>query len=191
MPSARHLSYKKMNMKDKDISKLLSLVLRHQPDVLNIELDQNGWTNVDTLISKVKTRAADFDFERLEAIVSTNDKQRFAFNEDLTKIRANQGHSVQVDVELKPQSPPEFLYHGTVDKFLDGIRAEGLKKGSRLHVHLSKDLETATKVGSRRGKPVILTVRSGEMAADGHTFYLSENGVWLCDAVPVQFIERL
>lgn len=178
-------------MKDKDISKLLSLVLRHRPEVLNIELDQNGWTNVDTLISKVKTRAADFDFERLEAIVSTNDKQRFAFNEDLTKIRANQGHSVQVDVELKPQSPPEFLYHGTVDKFLDGIRAEGLKKGSRLHVHLSKDLETATKVGSRRGKPVILTVRSGEMAAAGHAFYLSENGVWLCDAVPVQFIERL
>lgn len=176
-------------MKDKDISKLLSLVLRHQPDVLNIELDQNGWTNVDTLISKVKTKSADFDFDRLEQIVIKSDKQRFAFSEDLTKIRANQGHSVQVDVQLKPQSPPEFLYHGTVDKFLDGIRAEGLKKGSRLHVHLSKDLETAMKVGSRRGKPVILRVRSSEMEAAGHTFYLSENGVWLCDAVPFGFIE--
>lgn len=176
-------------MKDKDISKLLSLVLRHQPEVLNIELDQNGWTNVDTLISKIKTKSSEFDFERLEQIVITNEKQRFAFNEDLTKIRANQGHSVQVDVELKSQLPPEFLYHGTVDKFLDGIRAEGLKKGSRLHVHLSKDLETATRVGSRRGKPVILVVRSREMAAAGYPFYLSENGVWLCDAVPFEFIE--
>ncbi len=178
-------------MKDKDISKLLSLVLRHQPEALNIELDQNGWTNVDTLIAKVKERSAEFDFDRLEQLVITSDKQRFAFSEDLTKIRANQGHSVQVDVQLKPQTPPEFLYHGTVDKFLDGIRAEGLKKGSRLHVHLSRDLETAAKVGSRRGKPVILTVRSGEMAAAGHAFYLSENGVWLCDAVPVQFIETM
>lgn len=176
-------------MKDKDISKLLSLVLRHQPEVLNIELDQNGWTNVDALIAKMKTKSSEFDFERLEQIVYTNDKQRFAFNEDLTKIRANQGHSVQVDVQLKPQLPPEFLYHGTVNKFLEGIRAEGLKKGSRLHVHLSKDLDTASKVGSRRGKPVVLVVRSREMATAGHSFYLSENGVWLCDAVPFEFIE--
>jgi putative RNA 2'-phosphotransferase len=176
-------------MKDKDISKLLSLVLRHKPEVLGIQLDQNGWVEVDFLLEKLKGKSPEMNFERLEQIVITNEKQRFAFNEDLTKIRANQGHSVQVDVQLKPQLPPEFLYHGTVDKFLDGIRVEGLKKGSRLHVHLSKDLETAARVGSRRGKPVILVVRSREMATAGHSFYLSENGVWLCDAVPFEFIE--
>lgn len=176
-------------MKDKDISKLLSLVLRHQPETLGIQLDSNGWTEVDFLLEKLKEKSADLDFERLEQIVYTNDKQRFAFNEDLTKIRANQGHSVNVDVELKPQLPPELLYHGTVDKFLGAIRTEGLKKGARLHVHLSKDLETAIKVGSRRGKPVILTILASQMAAAGYVFYLSENGVWLCDAVPPSFIQ--
>lgn len=176
-------------MKDKDISKFLSLVLRHKPETIGIQLDPNGWTEVDLLLEKLRKNSADMDFERLEQIVYTNDKQRFAFNADLTKIRANQGHSVNVDVELKPQLPPEFLYHGTVDKFLNGIRAEGIKKGSRLHVHLSKDIETANKVGSRRGKPVILTVRANEMAEAGHIFYLSENGVWLCDVVPPSFIE--
>ena len=176
-------------MKDKDISKLLSLVLRHQPEALGIQLDQNGWTKVDSLLEKLKEKSADVDFERLEQIVYANDKQRFSFNADLTKIRANQGHSVNVDVELKSQLPPALLYHGTVDKFMDGIRAEGLKKGSRLHVHLSKDLETATKVGSRRGKPIILTIFASQMAEAGHMFYLSENGVWLCDAVPPSFIQ--
>ena len=176
-------------MKDKDISKLLSLVLRHQPEVLGIQLDPNGWTDVDQLLVQLNHKCPGLDFERLETVVHTNDKQRFAFNADLTKIRANQGHSVKVDVELKPELPPEFLYHGTVDKFLDAIRTEGLKKGSRLHVHLSKDLETATKVGSRRGKPVILTVRASQMAEAGHVFFLSENGVWLCDVVPPSFIE--
>jgi putative RNA 2'-phosphotransferase len=178
-------------MKDIDISKLLSLVLRHQPEVLEIQLDQNGWTEVDLLLEKLKKKSADIDFERLEQFVYTNDKQRFSFNADLSKIRANQGHSVAVDVELKPQLPPEFLYHGTVDKFLDGIRSEGLKKGSRLHVHLSKDMETATKVGSRRGKPVVLTILASQMAAAGHVFYLSENGVWLCEAVPSSFIKEM
>lgn len=178
-------------MKDKDISKLLSLVLRHQPEVLGIQLDQNGWVEVDFLLEKLKGKSPDMNFERLEQIVYTNDKQRFGFNEDLTKIRANQGHSIEVDVELKPELPPEVLYHGTVDKFLDGIRAEGLKKGTRLYVHLSKDLETATKVGSRRGKPVVLTIHAHQMAEAGHVFYLSENGVWLCEAVPVNFIQEM
>jgi putative RNA 2'-phosphotransferase len=176
-------------MKDKDISKLLSLVLRHQPEVLGIQLDKNGWTEVDLLLEKLRKRSADIDFERLEQIVYSNDKQRFSFNEDLTKIRANQGHSVSVDVELKQQLPPEFLYHGTVDKFLDGIRSEGLKKGSRLHVHLSKDMETAIKVGSRRGKPIVLTILANQMSEAGHIFYLSENSVWLCEAVPPSFIQ--
>ena len=176
-------------MKDKDISKLLSLVLRHQPEVLGIQLDQNGWTEVDFLLERLKDKFSEIDFDRLEEVVCTNDKQRFSFNADLTKIRANQGHSVNVDVELKPQLPPEFLYHGTVEKFLDGIRSEGLKKGSRLHVHLSRDLETATKVGSRRGNPVILTIRARQMSNDGHVFFLSENGVWLCEFVPSHFIQ--
>ena len=178
-------------MKDKDISKLLSLVLRHKPEVIGIQLDQNGWVEVDFLLEKLKVKSPDMNFERLEQIVYTNDKQRFGFNEDLTKIRANQGHSIEVDVELKPELPPEVLYHGTVDKFLDGIRAEGLKKGARLYVHLSKDLETATKVGSRRGKPVVLTIHARQMAEAGHVFYLSENGVWLCEAVPVNFIHEM
>jgi putative RNA 2'-phosphotransferase len=176
-------------MKDKDISKLLSLVLRHQPEALGIELDPNGWTDVDILLAKLDQSFPGIDFEKLETVVHTNDKQRFAFSADLAKIRANQGHSVQVDVELKMAIPPEFLYHGTVDKFLETIRAEGLKKVSRLHVHLSKDRETAIKVGSRRGKPVILRIKAELMTDAGHAFYLSENGVWLCDGVPVAFIE--
>ena len=129
-----------------------------------------------------------FDRATLLEIVRTNDKQRFALSEDGTRIRANQGHSVKVDLALTPQQPPEVLYHGTVDKFIDAIRNTGLQKGERHHVHLSPDLITATKVGQRRGKPVILTIRAAAMAKASHPFYLSDNGVWLTDAVPPEFI---
>ncbi|MBI3134558.1 MAG: RNA 2'-phosphotransferase [Bacteroidetes bacterium] len=177
-------------MKDiKEISKFLSLVLRHQPEKIGITMDANGWVNVDELIQKCARRKQFFDFEKLEEVVATNDKQRFAFNEDYTKIRANQGHSVKIDLLLQPTEPLEYLYHGTVDKFMAAIKVEGLQKMSRTHVHLSKDLETAIKVGSRRGKPIILTIRAGEMHRNGHLFYLSGNGVWLCDNVPAQYIE--
>lgn len=174
----------------KEISKFLSLVLRHKPETIGILMDPNGWVNVDELIEKCGKRGMGFDFETLEEVVFTNDKQRFSFNDDYTKIRANQGHSVNVDLQFEPTEPTGYLFHGTVDKFLESIHTDGLQKRSRLHVHLSKDLETAVKVGSRRGKPVILKIDAVRMFRDGYPFYLSKNGVWLCDEVPVQYIER-
>lgn len=127
----------------------------------------------------------------MEEIVRTDNKQRYSFNEDKTLIRANQGHSVSVDVELKEKEPPEFLYHGTADRFLKSIMTEGLKPMSRLYVHLSKDIETANKVGKRHGNPAILKVNSGQMNQDGIKFYLSENGVWLTSKVDVKYLEEM
>lgn len=173
----------------KEISKFLSLVLRHKPELIGLTMDSNGWVDVDELMEKSRLKGRGFDFETLEEVVFTNDKQRFTFNEDYTKIRANQGHSVPVDLQFEPTEPTGYLFHGTVEKFLEGIREEGLQKRSRLHVHLSKDLETAVKVGSRRGKPVILKIDAVSMFRDGYPFYLSKNGVWLCDEVPARYIE--
>lgn len=176
-------------MNNKDISKFLSLVLRHEPGKIGIALDEQGWTDCRELIEAAGRRGKKFSYETLLEVVRTNDKQRFALSEDGKRIRANQGHSVSVDLALVPGDPPEFLYHGTVAKFLDAIRAEGLRKGERHHVHLSPDLTTAMRVGERRGAPVILSVRSDEMAAAGYLFFRSENGVWLTDAVPPLFID--
>jgi putative RNA 2'-phosphotransferase len=177
-------------MKDlKTISKFLSLVLRHQPEEIGIYMDNNGWVHVDELILKSNEKGMAMDSVMLEEVVSTNDKQRFVFNEDHTKIRASQGHSVNVDLQLNAVQPPEYLYHGTVEKFLGDIMKDGLRKMQRTHVHLSTDIDTAAKVGSRRGKPIILTVHAGDMHSDGHIFYLSENVVWLCDHVPVKYIK--
>jgi putative RNA 2'-phosphotransferase len=176
-------------MSDKDLSKFLSLILRHQPQVLGIELDQAGWTPVDALLAKMNLRGMNVTLEQLKGVVAANDKQRFAFNEDYTRIRANQGHSVAVDLGLKPATPPEVLYHGTAEKHLSAILAEGLRKGSRQHVHLSADVATARKVGQRHGKPVVLEVSSGEMSRQGIAFYRSENGVWLTDSVPVKHLQ--
>jgi putative RNA 2'-phosphotransferase len=176
-------------MKDlKNISKLLSLVLRHDPQVIGINLDLKGWADVDEIITKINENGTKVDFEILLKVVDENDKHRFSFNDDLTKIRANQGHSIDVDVELKTSIPPDVLFHGTVSKFLKTIENIGLQKMSRLHVHLSKDHETAAKVGNRRGKAIILTVDSKTMQEDGFEFYLSENNVWLCDNVPSKYI---
>lgn len=174
----------------KSISKFLSLLLRHQPDLIGLKLDENGWADVAELIEKSKRKGKYFSIEKLEEVVATNDKKRFSFNEDQTKIRANQGHSLKtVDLKLEAIQPPEYLYHGTVSKFMQSIREKGLQKMNRQHVHLSQDLETATKVGSRRGVPTILTVRSGAMHVTGFEFYQSKNGVWLTDHVPAKFIE--
>jgi putative RNA 2'-phosphotransferase len=177
-------------MDNKTISKFLSLILRHAPETINLQLDKNGWADVDELLSKAAQHRQPFTAERLEEVVETNDKQRFAFNADHTKIRASQGHSVDINLDLQPQQPPEFLFHGTVAKFLDGIKKEGLQKMSRQHLHLSHDRETAVKVGSRRGSPVILNIRSGQMHRDGFLFYISDNGVWLTDNVPSKYIDR-
>jgi len=171
------------------ISKFLSLILRHKPEEIGISMDSNGWVIVDELIEKSNAHNVMLDFDTLEEVVFSSDKQRFTFNDDLTAIRANQGHSVDVDVEPEITVPPEFLYHGTVAPFLEAIREQGLQKQKRRQVHLSKDIETAVKVGSRRGKPVILTIRAFSMQQDGHTFYLSKNGVWLCDEVPADYIQ--
>jgi putative RNA 2'-phosphotransferase len=172
-----------------EISKFLSLVLRHEPGKIGITLDENGWTDCEQLIQAAGRRGKKFSYETLVEIVRNNDKQRFALSEDGKRIRANQGHSVTVDLALEPQTPPESLFHGTVPKFLESIRSSGLHKGERHHVHLSPNLVTATKVGERRGKAVILTIRAAEMSAAGHPFYVSANGVWLTDTVPPEFID--
>ncbi|PBJ11003.1 RNA 2'-phosphotransferase [Flavobacterium sp. ACN6] len=175
----------------KSVSKFLSLVLRHSPETIGLKLDENGWADVDELILKCNKKGSQNQMtaELLDYVVENNDKKRFAFNEDKTKIRASQGHSISVELNLEETEPSEYLYHGTVAKFLESIKKEGLQKMSRQHIHLSKDRETAVKVGSRRGAPQILSIRSGQMYRDGFKFYLSENNVWLTDEVPVKYID--
>lgn len=173
-----------------DTSKFLSLILRHKPETIGIKLDEHGWADVSELISGIsKTRP--FDMKMLEEIVRTDNKQRYSFNENKTLIRANQGHSIPVDVELEKKTPPEFLYHGTGEKFVSSIDKEGLLSKSRLYVHLSKDTDTAVKVGSRHGKPVVYRVAAGKMAGEGYEFFLSVNGVWLTKAVPAEYLSKL
>ena len=171
--------------KYKETSKYISLILRHKPEVIGITLDEHGWANVDELIEGV-SRTHPLDMAALELIVAEDEKQRYSFNEDKTLIRANQGHSIPVDVELDEKEPPEVLYHGTGEKYVSSIDRQGLIPKSRLYVHLSRDEETAVKVGSRHGKPVIYKVKSGEMYRDGYKFFCSVNGVWLTKEVPVK-----
>lgn len=172
----------------KKISKFLSYVLRHHPELINLNLDENGWANVDELIIKSTNDSQGFTFEELDEIVETNDKKRFIFNEDKTRIRANQGHSIDINLALIPQQPPEFLYHGTAQSNIESILEKGIEKRNRQHVHLSQDIETATKVGMRHGKPIILTINTEKMFDDGIEFYLSENNVWLTDFVDATYI---
>jgi len=174
----------------KHISKLVSLVLRHQPEAIGLQLDENGWTNVQELIHQLNKNGISTDMEMINRVVDTNDKKRFSFNKDKTMLRANQGHSIEVELDLKTATPPEILYHGTAERFLASILKEGLTKQQRQHVHLSWQMETAKAVGSRHGKPVILTINAGAMQEDGFSFYLSHNNVWLVDAVPVQYITK-
>jgi len=170
------------------ISKFLSLVLRHQPETLGITLDENGWTDVPTLLGALALRQMALSPEQLRHVVDTNNKQRFALSPDGQRIRANQGHSVAVELDYAPKLPPVRLFHGTATRYVADILTEGLNKRSRHHVHLSADADTARNVGQRHGKPVILLVKAGAMAAAGFTFYQSTNGVWLTDHVPPQFL---
>lgn len=170
-------------------SRYLSLILRHKPEAAGITLDEHGWANVSELIAGVR-RTRPFDMEMLEEIVRTDEKQRYSFSDDKLLIRANQGHSIPVDVELPVAVPPEFLYHGTGKKYISSIDAQGLLPRSRLYVHLSPDAETAKTVGSRHGQPVVYTVLSGKMAEDGITFYRSVNGVWLTKAVLPKYLRK-
>jgi len=172
----------------KNLSKSLSYWLRHKPENLGIVLEKDGWANVSELIEKAKQKI-EFSLEDLKEVVAENDKQRFSFNEDFTKIKANQGHTAEVDIKFKKIVPPVILYHGTVDKFFDSIKKQGLTKQKRHHVHLSKDKETAISVGSRRGKAIVLEVDCKKMLADGFDFFLSDNGVYLTDEVPSKYIK--
>lgn len=175
-----------------ELSKFISLILRHKPSAANIELDEHGWANVQELIAGINQADSknNIDMEKLEKIVRTDNKQRYSFNEDKTLIRANQGHSIPVDVELEEVNPPEYLWHGTGQKFMESIDKEGLVPKSRLYVHLSGDVETATNVGKRHGKLVLYKVNSGRMSQDGYKFYRSVNGVWLTKAVPAEYLEK-
>jgi putative RNA 2'-phosphotransferase len=170
------------------VSKFLSLVLRHQPEKIGITLDDAGWVGVDELLDAAQRSGMRMDRALLERVVAENDKKRFAFSPDGERIRASQGHSVDVDLGLQPVEPPEELFHGTASRFVESIRGEGLRTGSRTHVHLSTDEATARKVGQRHGSPVILRVAAGRMHRAGHQFFVSENGVWLTAAVPAEFI---
>jgi putative RNA 2'-phosphotransferase len=173
----------------KRISKRLSLHLRHEPETLGLTLESGGWVKIDDLIAAFSSKHFPITREQLETVVRENEKQRFSFDETGTKIRANQGHSTEVDLQLKPQTPPDVLYHGTATNVLETIFHEGLKRMARHHVHLSTDKEMMLKVATRHGKPVLLKVRAKEMVEAGHTFYLSENGVWLVETVPAKFLE--
>jgi putative RNA 2'-phosphotransferase len=170
------------------ISKFLSKYLRHEPEALGLTLEPGGWVLVDDLLVGADRQGFPITKEELAQVIADNDKQRFALDDTETKIRANQGHSTEVDLQLKETEPPPELFHGTVSKFLDAIMADGLKKMDRHDVHLSKDVQTATKVGQRRGKPIILAIDSAKMSAEGYRFRLSENGVWLTDQVPAKYI---
>ncbi|MFF0833821.1 MULTISPECIES: RNA 2'-phosphotransferase [unclassified Streptomyces] len=168
------------------VSKYLSKHLRHQPERIGLTLDPAGWVEIDTLIAAAAAHGFRFTREELDHVVAANDKLRFAV--EGTRIRASQGHSVEVDLGLPPATPPPYLYHGTVARSLDAIRAEGLRPMARHDVHLSADRETAARVGARRGRPVVLSVDAGAMHRDGHVFHVSANGVWLTRAVPPRYL---
>jgi putative RNA 2'-phosphotransferase len=174
----------------KSTSKYISLILRHKPEVIGITLDDHGWADTQALIEGVN-RTHPLTMELLEEIVRTDEKQRYSFNADKSRIRANQGHSIPIDADLAETEPPETLYHGTGEKSVASIERDGLRPMSRLYVHLSPDTETARSVGSRHGKPVIYIVLAGEMYRSGYRFYRSANGVWLTKEVPVRFLKRI
>lgn len=176
-------------MRNQAVSKTLSYVLRHKPEEFGLALDAEGWVNVTELLAALHVRGHHVTPEQLHEVVATNDKKRFGLSADGTKIRANQGHSVAVELGLTPMTPPELLYHGTATRFLPSIRSSGLHSGSRQHVHLSADPATAVAVGSRHGKPVVLMVQAGKLHRAGGQFFLSENEVWLTQAVPPEYLQ--
>ena len=177
-------------MHEINTGKFIALILRHKPEVIGIHLDEHGWANVDELIAGI-AKTQEFNMAMLEEIVRTDNKQRYSFNDDHTLIRANQGHSIPVVVELEQKTPPDVLWHGTGEKYVASIEAEGLIPKTRLYVHLSSDPDTAIKVGSRHGKPVVYEVAAKEMQADGYIFFQSVNWVWLTKQVPTKYLRRL
>jgi putative RNA 2'-phosphotransferase len=172
-----------------EISKFLSFILRHNPEAIGVTLSPQGWVKIDELLEAAKTHGKHLSRRTLDEVVFTNDKQRFAYSPDGLSIRANQGHSLAIDLELKPIKPPHVLYHGTATRYLEAIRREGLLKMQRHHVHLSALQDTAFRVGMRHGKPVVLVIDAQHMAVDGYRFYLSNNGVWLTEHVPPKYLQ--
>ena len=182
----------KFDKQMKNTSKFISLILRHKPETIGITLDEHGWADVEDLIAGINHQEGHMlDRDLLEEIVRTDEKQRYSFNEDHSLIRANQGHSIPVDVELEEKTPPDVLWHGTGEKYVSSIDVQGLIPKSRLYVHLSSDMETAKKVGSRHGKPVIYEINCVAMVEDGYRFFLSANQVWLTKEVPTQYLKKL
>jgi len=173
------------------ISKTLSYWLRHKPGEASLILDAQGWTDTDAVLASLARAGLPGDIDSLLHVVENNDKQRFELTPDLARIRARQGHSIAIELALTPATPPSALYHGTVDRFLSAILSEGLSKMRRHHVHLSSDQRTAERVGARRGAPVVLEIDAAAMAGAGHAFFVTENGVWLTEAVPARFLRRL
>lgn len=176
-------------MDEKKLGQYLSLILRHKPEVIGIQLDEHGWAKVDELIAGIR-KTQFMDQTLLEKLVAEDEKGRYAFNDDKTLIRANQGHSIPVDVGLKEVQPPEVLWHGTGEKYVASIDREGLISKSRLYVYLSADFQTALKVGSRHGKPVVYAVDARRMHEEGYVFFLSVNGVWLTQRVPMAYLKK-
>ena len=180
-----------MKNNDTSLSKFISLILRHKPEEIGITLDRYGWADTAELIEGIRAKGCEIDRETLERIVREDSKQRYSFSGDGKRIRANQGHSIPVEVEMPVTPPPEKLYHGTALRFLDSIKQSGIRKMSRLYVHLSPDEETAVKVGSRHGKPVVLVIDTAAMTADGYQFRLSENGVWMSEDIPWKYVAEV
>ncbi|GBO51830.1 2'-phosphotransferase [Pseudanabaena sp. lw0831] len=178
-----------MNKNLVKLSKFVSLVLRHQPEVIGLKLDENGWAEVDRFIELAKQNGTDISKSVLEEIVETNNKKRFSFNSEKSKIRANQGHSIDIELGLTSKHPPELLFHGTATRFIESIRQQGLVAGNRQHVHMSSDETTAINVGQRHGKPVVLKIDTSAMLQDGFVFFCSENLVWLTEFVPPQYLK--
>ncbi len=168
------------------ISKFLSMLLRHKPEEIALSLDENGWADINDIVDKSKE--IELSVDKIIYVIETSDKKRFQLSDDRSKIRANQGHSIPVNLDLKEKEPPEILYHGTATRFIKNIRKHGLTSQKRNHVHLSNSIETAMEVGKRYGEPILLKVHAQKMYKQGMKFYLSENGVWLTNNVPIEFI---
>lgn len=188
-PISKHIKRIAMKANKTHIGKYLAFILRHDPDSIGLKLDKNGWADIDELIRKSKN--VKLTRELIEEIVRTDNKQRYRISDDGSKIRASQGHSIKIDLGLKPKKPPKYLYHGTAEHFVDSILSKGIEKRRRQDVHLSLNEETARAVGQRHGKPVILRIKAEEMNKKGYKFRLSDNKVWLTDEVPPEFIEKI
>ena len=182
-------SLKMNDNKQLQLSRFLSLVLRHRPEAIGIRLDRNGWAEVDVLIEAMNQHGRFIDHDTLKQIVAMDNKQRYTFSHDKKRIRASQGHSIDIDLNLTPTVPPEILFHGTDSGSIAQIKQQGLRPQKRNHVHLSTDLETAIRIGSRHGKPVVLMVDAKKMYEHGQLFYLSENNIWLTDSIMPEYLQ--